>query len=147
MIRPILINYTLDTLADTRHLANDLVERTESGGLIILNGPLGAGKTTLTQQIGLVLGSKAAISSPTYTLIHEYPTPEGTLVHIDAYRLHSSEALFELGLDDYLERARLVVVEWGEDLLKHFPYALKVNLSFEQGTRTATLSQSPTPTS
>ena len=63
------------------------------------------------------LGSPAQISSPTYTLIHEYPTPSGVLVHIDAYRLEGANALFELGFDDYLERARLVVVEWGEALL------------------------------
>lgn len=135
--------YKLSTLEDTQRLAQILVEQTAPNSLLLLSGPLGAGKTTLTQQLGLALGSKAAISSPTYTLIHEYPTPQGTLVHIDAYRLDSAEALFELGLDDYLERARLVVVEWGEKLLLHFPNALHLRLSLEQDTRTATLSRLP----
>lgn len=131
---------TLETLTDTHSLAQKLVSHAPPGSLLVLSGPLGAGKTALTQQIGLVLGSTAAISSPTYTLIHEYPTPGGTLVHIDAYRLKDVEALFELGLEDYLDRARLVVVEWGEGLLEQFPDALHARLNLEEGERTASFS-------
>lgn len=126
---------TLTSLTDTEILAKTLLQHAPSGTLLLLLGPLGAGKTTLVQALGRVLDSSAQISSPTYTLIHEYPTPAGVLVHIDAYRLgearlNVTEALLELGLDDYLERARLVAVEWGEDLLELFPDALVVKLSF-----------------
>lgn len=126
---------TLTSLENTEHLAQRLEQHAPPGALLILSGPLGAGKTTLVQALGRVLNSSAQISSPTYTLIHEYPTPAGVLVHIDAYRLgethlNVTEALLELGLDDYLERARLVAVEWGEDLLELFPEALVVKLSF-----------------
>lgn len=117
-----------------------LVEKlvlTPQGALIVLTGPLGAGKTTLVQALAKKLGSSAQVSSPTYTLIHEYPTPQGTLVHIDAYRLPSTEALLDLGLEDYLERSKLVVVEWGEGLLKHFPDAWQVTLSFAGKNRKA----------
>jgi tRNA threonylcarbamoyladenosine biosynthesis protein TsaE len=110
------------------------------GSLIILTGPLGAGKTTLVQALAKALDSNAQVSSPTYTLIHEYPTPHGTLVHIDAYRLPSTDALFELGLEDYLDRSRLVMVEWGEGLLKSFPDAWQVTLSFGHDHRQALLS-------
>jgi tRNA threonylcarbamoyladenosine biosynthesis protein TsaE len=109
------------------------------GSLIILTGPLGAGKTTLVQALAKALGSNAQVSSPTYTLIHEYPTPQGTLVHIDAYRLPSTDALMDLGLEDYLERSKLVVVEWGEGLLKQFPGAWQVILSFDNEQRRAVL--------
>lgn len=93
----------------------------------------------MTQQLARTLGSAARVSSPTYTLIHEYPTPEGLLIHIDAYRLASADALLELGLEDYLERARLVVVEWGDGLEAHFPDALRLELSLEGEERRARL--------
>ena len=133
-------SFSLESLHDTRRLAQRLAAAPR-GSLLVLSGPLGAGKTTLTQALGAALGSTAHISSPTYTLVHEYPTPAGTLVHIDAYRLGDAAALFDLGLEDYLERARLVVVEWGEALLEAFPEALHVELSFDGETRRATLNR------
>ena len=93
----------------------------------------------MTQFIGLELRSTAHITSPTYTLVHEYPTPAGTLVHIDAYRLPDANALLELGLEDYLERARLSVVEWGEGLLELFPDAYHLTLLLDEEKRSATL--------
>ena len=132
---------TLASLEDTERLAQALVSRAPAGTLLLLVGPLGAGKTTLVQALGRALGSRAQISSPTYTLIHEYPTPAGVLVHVDAYRLEGAEALFELGLEDYLERARLVAVEWGEGLLAAFPEALVVRLSLNGTQRRAQLTQ------
>lgn len=131
----------LNSLNDSRNLAAYLVKRIPAKQLLILSGPLGAGKTTLTQQIAKALHATAQVSSPTYTLIHEYPTPEGTLVHIDAYRLPSSDALLGLGLEDYLDHARLVVVEWGEGLLTVFPDAFLLTLSFDGETRAAQLTQ------
>jgi tRNA threonylcarbamoyladenosine biosynthesis protein TsaE len=126
----------LRSLADTRALAGLLVSRLPPGSLLVLSGELGAGKTTLTQLLGEALESEAAVSSPSYTLVHEYPTPEGPLVHIDAYRLPSAETLLDMGFDDYLARARLVVVEWGEALLAHYPEAALVRLELTpQGRR------------
>lgn len=126
----------LTSLTDTRDLARAILRHCPAASLVLLSGDLSSGKTTLTQQLAAELGSSAHVSSPTYTLIHEYPTPEGILVHIDAYRLPTAEALFELGLEDYLERARLVVIEWGEKLLEHYPDALLVKLELdEQGRR------------
>jgi len=131
----------LPSLQATAELARQLALRTEPGALVVLLGPLGAGKTTLVQALGRALGSPAHVSSPTYTLVHEYPTPEGPLVHIDAYRLGSAETLFDLGLEDYLARARLVAVEWGEDLLPHFPEAWAVRLELEGETRRAVVTR------
>ncbi len=121
----------LSTLEESAALAREALRRAPAGSLLLLTGPLGAGKTTFTSLLGLELGSAAAITSPTYTLVHEYPTPEGPLVHVDAYRLPDAKALTGLGLDDYLERSRLVVVEWGLPLKELFPEALVLEFSLE----------------
>ncbi|MFO7544958.1 MAG: tRNA (adenosine(37)-N6)-threonylcarbamoyltransferase complex ATPase subunit type 1 TsaE [Trueperaceae bacterium] len=113
----------LSDMDATRALAQDALRRTGPGSLLILTGPLGSGKTTFTSLLARELGAAAAVTSPTYTLVHEYPTPQGVLVHVDAYRLPDAAALEGLGLDAYLERARLVVVEWGEGLLAGRPEA------------------------
>lgn len=134
------MHFQLNTLQDTQALAHYLIDSSQAGDLLILSGPLGAGKTTLTQAIGRLLASPAHISSPTYTLIHEYPSPAGLLVHIDAYRLENAQSLLELGLEDYLSRARLVIVEWGEALQDYFPEAKMVKLYLEGTDRRAELS-------
>lgn len=124
----------LSDLTATDELARDIVARTRAGDLLVLTGPLGAGKTTLTQAIARHLGSTATVTSPTYTLVHEYPTPTGPLVHIDAYRLADASYVARLGLDDYLERGRLTVVEWGEGLALLHPEALWLELGFDAAT-------------
>lgn len=131
----------LRSLDDTHTLARELLARLDKGSLLLLQGGMGAGKTTLVSALAAGLGSTANVSSPTYTLIHEYPTPEGTLVHIDAWRLESAADLLQSGLDDYLDDARLVAVEWGEGLTGFYPEAVLVKLTVEpDGERTAQVS-------
>jgi tRNA threonylcarbamoyladenosine biosynthesis protein TsaE len=86
------------------------------GDLVVLTGPLGAGKTTLTSGIGEGLGVRGPISSPTFVLARTHPSLAGgpPLVHVDAYRLGSAAELDDLDLD--FERS-VVVVEWGAGLL------------------------------
>ncbi|MEM6431330.1 MAG: tRNA (adenosine(37)-N6)-threonylcarbamoyltransferase complex ATPase subunit type 1 TsaE, partial [Deinococcota bacterium] len=134
----------LISLKDTQHLAHLLVDQLPAGALLVLSGELGTGKTTLTQYIAAAMGSHAHVSSPTYTLIHEYPSELGLLVHMDAYRFVDSPAgvassLEHMGLDDYLERARLVVVEWGGALLEDYPDAFALYLEQGNGVRQASL--------
>jgi tRNA threonylcarbamoyladenosine biosynthesis protein TsaE len=129
----------LRSLEDTRQLASRIIATTRPGSLLLLEGPLGAGKTALVTLLARELGSTAAVSSPTYTLIHEYPTPQGLLVHIDAYRLPDVQALLELGFDEYLDRSRLVAVEWGAQLHGLYPEAMLLEMTLEPtGLRTAT---------
>lgn len=87
-----------------------------AGDLVVLTGPLGAGKTTLTAGLGEALGVRAPITSPTFVLARSHPSLVGgpPLVHVDAYRLGSAAELDDLDLD--YEHA-VVVVEWGEGLL------------------------------
>jgi tRNA threonylcarbamoyladenosine biosynthesis protein TsaE len=88
-----------------------------SGDIIVLRGELGAGKTTLVK--GIAEGFKAArqedVTSPTFTLIHEYRGPEVTLFHLDLYRIETERELLTLAFDDLRsEPASILLVEWGE---------------------------------
>jgi tRNA threonylcarbamoyladenosine biosynthesis protein TsaE len=82
-----------------------------AGDLVLLDGELGAGKTTLTRGLGAALGARGAITSPTFVLAREHPTPAGPpLVHVDAYRLATAAEVDDLDLD---WDGAIVVVEWG----------------------------------
>jgi tRNA threonylcarbamoyladenosine biosynthesis protein TsaE len=118
----------LRSLADTHRLAQHLAGQLPQGAIVLLTGPLGVGKTSLVQQLARCLGFDGEVTSPTYTLIHEYPTPGGLLIHIDAYRLENQEDLYGLGLEDYLPVARAVLIEWGQPQV--FPNSLEIQLSF-----------------
>lgn len=119
----------LDDLAATHALARRTAAQLPVGALLVLSGPLGAGKTTFVAALAEALGSDAQVSSPTYTLVHEYPTREGVLIHVDAFRLPGGVDLdAALDLDAYRARARAVVVEWGERLLATHPDAWLLEL-------------------
>ena len=102
-----------ETVAVGRELAPTLREMR----MVILRGDLGAGKTTLVKGIaeGLEAASKDDVTSPTFTLIHEYRGSEVTLYHVDLYRIDTPRELDTLGLDELFAQERsLVVIEWGE---------------------------------
>jgi tRNA threonylcarbamoyladenosine biosynthesis protein TsaE len=100
-----------------RRLAGEL----PPGGVVLLIGNLGAGKTTLAK--GIVSGLGAAgpddVSSPTFTLIHEYG--EGRAYHIDLYRLEEARELESLGLEELFDRGAMVLIEWGERFPRQMP--------------------------
>ena len=110
----------LATVADTRAYGARLAAALRAGDLVVLSGPLGAGKTALVQGIGLGLGVLGRVTSPTFVLarVHRGPLP---LVHVDAYRLRSSATpsleLDDLDLDADLPSS-VTVVEWGEGLVE-----------------------------
>ena len=109
----LLLSRRLSRLEDTQALAEEVLGLLPRGALVAIEGPLGAGKTTFVGFLVRALGFPGRVTSPTYTLIHTYPTPEGPVVHADLYRLKDPSLL--LGqLEAALEGARLGLVEWGE---------------------------------
>ena len=102
-----------ETIAAGRQLARQLA----TGQMIILRGDLGAGKTTLTKGIaeGFAAAREEDVTSPTFTLVHEYRGPEVTLFHIDLYRIDTERELATLAIDDLrAEPGSILLVEWGE---------------------------------
>jgi tRNA threonylcarbamoyladenosine biosynthesis protein TsaE len=96
-------------------LGASVAQQLEAGDLVLLNGELGAGKTTLTRGLGAELGVRGAVTSPTFVLARTHPREGGVpLVHVDAYRLGTAVELDDLDID--FERS-IVVVEWGAGLL------------------------------
>ena len=112
MIREITTHSPEETIASGRTLAEMLAPPK----LVLLRGDLGAGKTTLAK--GIAAAFEAAneddVTSPTFTLIHEYRGPRANLYHIDLYRIDTERELATLGLDDLRAENSILLIEWGE---------------------------------
>ena len=107
--------------AETREAGRRLAGVLRGGEVLSLEGPLGAGKTTFVKGLAEGLGCyPSEVSSPTFTLVHEYPGGRFPVVHLDLYRLESSEELAALGFDDLLAGPTITAIEWGDK----FPEAL-----------------------
>jgi tRNA threonylcarbamoyladenosine biosynthesis protein TsaE len=112
--------FNLGTRRATRRLGMAIARLLEPGDLVLLSGDLGAGKTFLARAIGRGLGVRAAMPSPTFTLMREIPTAKGLLVHADLYRLRGEALDVEtrrLGLRERRSDGALLVVEWGDEAL------------------------------
>jgi tRNA threonylcarbamoyladenosine biosynthesis protein TsaE len=103
---------------ETIELGRQIAKQLPRRAVVLLVGNLGAGKTTLAKGIisGLGAGEPEEVSSPTFTLIHEY----GRVYHIDLYRLDRPEEVATLGLDEIFDRDAIVLIEWGE----RFPHLM-----------------------
>nr|WP_211661622.1 tRNA (adenosine(37)-N6)-threonylcarbamoyltransferase complex ATPase subunit type 1 TsaE [Modestobacter muralis] len=107
----------MPTVADTQAFGRELAALLRAGDLVVLAGPLGAGKTALTQGIGAGLGVRGPVTSPTFVLARVHRGGRLTLVHVDAYRLGSMADVDDLDLDATAEEA-VTVVEWGHGLVE-----------------------------
>lgn len=118
---------------ETVALGRELVRLLAPPKLVLLRGSLGAGKTTLAK--GIVEGFQAAseqdVTSPTFTLVHEYRGPSVDLYHIDLYRVDTVRQLETLGLDDLFGEKSLLLVEWGEKF-SHFVEERDLEIALER---------------
>lgn len=93
--------------------------------ILLLKGNLGAGKTTFTQCLLKNLGSRDEVSSPTYSIVNEYDSPNGKIFHFDLYRMKNIEEVYDIGIDEYLDNGYLCIIEWPEiyeEELKELPH-------------------------
>ena len=103
-------NSTTETEAIARRIADDLV----AGSMLALKGELGSGKTLFTQALVAGLKSDAAVTSPTFTIVHEYQGGRLPVYHFDFFRLENRESAARLGLDDYFFSEGVSVIEWAD---------------------------------
>jgi tRNA threonylcarbamoyladenosine biosynthesis protein TsaE len=125
--------FTTTSPEDTISLGRSLVEILRPPKLVLLRGDLGAGKTTLVK--GIAEGFKAAseddVTSPTFTLIHEYRGPEVAVYHIDLYRIDTPRQLDTLGIDDLITENSILLIEWG-DKFRRFERERDVEIALER---------------
>src|SRR5207248_7195797 len=110
-------DFTTNSPEETIALGRELASQLEPPKIVILRGDLGAGKTTMVKGIAEAFhaASQDDVTSPTFTLIHEYRGPEVSVYHIDLYRLETQRELETLGLDELIvDERNLVLIEWGE---------------------------------
>ena len=133
-------NWTSHSEDETIAIGEEIARQLPSKAALLLIGNLGAGKTTLAKGIVQGLGAAPAdeVSSPTFTLIHEY-SPR--VIHIDLYRLDRPEEIATLGLDEIFDREAVVLIEWGERFPDLMPaHRIEIRLgAIDENTRTLQL--------
>ena len=102
--------------AETEAIGTALGKILTPGTVLAYRGDLGAGKTAFTRGLARGLGCTDIVTSPTYTIVNEYLGGRLPLFHFDMYRLRSSDDLFDIGWDDYLDRNGVCAVEWSENV-------------------------------
>ncbi len=109
-------DFTTHSPEETIALGRELASLLAPPKLVLLRGDLGAGKTTLVKGIadGFQAASQDDVTSPTFTIVHEYRGPQATLYHIDLYRVDTQRELETLGLDDLMTENSILLIEWGE---------------------------------
>ena len=100
--------------ADTEALARRVAKNLVAGSIVALKGELGSGKTLFTQALVAGLGSEAAVTSPTFTVVHEYPGGRLPVYHFDFFRMENEQSARQFGLDDYFFSDGISVVEWAD---------------------------------
>ncbi len=108
--------FTTHSAAETVALGRTLASKLQPPKLVVLRGELGAGKTTLVKGIaeGFHAAAEEQVTSPTFTLVHEYRGPRANVFHVDLYRVDTERELETLGLDDLFDERSVMLIEWGE---------------------------------
>ena len=113
---------------ETEALGEKLAKLLRPGTVLAYLGDLGAGKTAFTRGLARGLGCRETVTSPTYTIVNEYLGGRLPLFHFDMYRLTSSDDLWDIGWEDYLDRQGVCAVEWGENVPEALAGALTVRI-------------------
>ncbi len=122
-----------NSVAETESLAGKLAKALPNGSVVALHGDLGAGKTVFARGFARALGIEEPITSPTFTIVQEYPCKEGRLYHLDLYRIDNADAGLAFGVDEFLYGHRgMTLLEWPERISEILPEGT-VHIRIEPG--------------
>jgi len=122
------MEFVTNSPEQTEAVGAALGRQLQPGAVIAYQGDLGAGKTAFTRGVACGLGAKESVTSPTYTIVNEYLSGKYPLFHFDMYRLASSDDLFDIGWEDYLDRGGICAVEWSENVADAMENAIVVTI-------------------
>ncbi len=122
------MEFLTNSPADTEKVGEALAKILAPGSIIAYCGDLGAGKTAFTRGLARGLGCSDMVTSPTYTIVNEYLSGRMPLFHFDMYRLASSDDLWDIGWEDYLDRGGVCAVEWSENVTDAMENAIWVRI-------------------
>ncbi|MCC9167195.1 tRNA (adenosine(37)-N6)-threonylcarbamoyltransferase complex ATPase subunit type 1 TsaE [Pontibacter harenae] len=107
------VQLKMSSLEDLPAAASVLLEEAKEMPVVLFEGPMGAGKTTLIKEVCRQLGVQENVSSPTFSLVNEYEAPEGNLIyHFDFYRINQEREALEIGALEYFDSGRMCLIEW-----------------------------------
>ena len=132
------MRYVTNSEEETEALGARLAAVLTPGTVVAFTGDLGAGKTAFTRGLARGLGVTDRVTSPTFTIVNEYEGGRLPLFHFDMYRLASSEELFDIGWEDYLQRGGVCAVEWSEhvsDALEEDALSVEISRGEQDGQR------------
>lgn len=119
-----------------KEAAKQLIAFAKEQKVFLFDAPMGAGKTTFIKSLCQFLNVIDAMSSPTYSIVNEYHTSLNTkLYHFDLYRLKSSEELFEIGFEDYIDSGNYLFIEWPELAMPFLESYLRIIIKMENNNR------------
>ncbi len=117
---------------ETEAAGRAFADRLRPGDVVALTGTLGSGKTRFVAGVCRGLGVQTRVTSPTFTLINEYPAPFGVVAHIDMYRINGMKEVAELGLEEYFHARCICLIEWAEEVSAILP-AARFTVSLSHG--------------
>ena len=110
-----LFNYDINEIDKVSKIIIELIKQKNK---VLFSGPIGSGKTTLIKNVMHNLGFNEHVSSPTFSIINEYPLDYKMIYHMDLYRIKKKDELYEIGFEEYLRNGNLCLIEWPEIAIK-----------------------------
>ncbi|MFD2598413.1 tRNA (adenosine(37)-N6)-threonylcarbamoyltransferase complex ATPase subunit type 1 TsaE [Sphingobacterium corticis] len=115
------MEYLVENLSELGRTADEIVEQIRKDRVILFYGDMGAGKTTLIKEICRALGVSDNTSSPTFSIVNEYDSENGSIYHFDFYRLRDEQEAFDLGYEEYLYSGNYCFIEWPDKISNLLP--------------------------